>query len=174
MSRRHDSRGLTLVELLVVLALLGVVGAVMLSGVVSGLRATDQVEAEADALDEVRVAVERLSRDLRQARLVDPTSTAGTVVIWIDVDSDYRQAGRELLTWELEPRDAGGYDLVRRDGAGGRWVEPLRFATGLAFTYDPAPPDTREVSITLSYKVQPGPAAATRSVPIEIRLRNAP
>lgn len=67
-----DDSGFSLVELMVVIVIFGVVGAVTVAGVVQGMETTTDSRARADAQQEVRTVVERVSRELRAAeRLFD-------------------------------------------------------------------------------------------------------
>ena len=65
--RPRDERGFTLVELLVVLVLIGVVGGVVTSSVISGLLATDRADARISALSDLQRGIERVGRELRAA-----------------------------------------------------------------------------------------------------------
>lgn len=65
-TRPHDE-GFTLVELLVVMLISGVVGTMVVTSFVGATRATERATARVDALNELRPAAERLTRDLRAA-----------------------------------------------------------------------------------------------------------
>ena len=75
---RDRESGFTLVEMLVVVVLLGVVGAVATTAMIRALKTTDSGQARVYGLADVQKAVERMSRELRAA---DPlqTMTATTV-----------------------------------------------------------------------------------------------
>jgi prepilin-type N-terminal cleavage/methylation domain-containing protein len=64
---RRDEAGFTLIELLVVIILLGVVGGVAMSGIVTGLHATRRGEARVAALNDLQKGIERVGRELRAA-----------------------------------------------------------------------------------------------------------
>lgn len=66
MRRMKEQDGFTLVELLVVMVILGVVGAVTTTGLIQGMRTTDRVQARADALVELERAGQRLEREIRR------------------------------------------------------------------------------------------------------------
>ncbi len=83
--------GFTLIELLVALGLFGVLSTVLLSFVLSTASTTDSVDRAATGVGETRVALERMARELRQARAVESaTITADTVSVtfWTDFDGD--------------------------------------------------------------------------------------
>ncbi|QBI21505.1 prepilin-type N-terminal cleavage/methylation domain-containing protein [Egibacter rhizosphaerae] len=67
LSRQVNEDGFTLVELLVVVLLLGVLGAAITSGIVSAHSAQRAQIERSDALAELRTAAERVSRDVRAA-----------------------------------------------------------------------------------------------------------
>jgi prepilin-type N-terminal cleavage/methylation domain-containing protein len=64
---RSDQAGVTLVELLVVVVLLGVVGSITMAGIISGLHATRRGEARVEALNDLQKGIERVGRELRAA-----------------------------------------------------------------------------------------------------------
>ena len=63
--RRED--GVTLVELLVVMVVFGVVGGVVLSSTITALQNAAATNARIDALQELELAMQRVTRDLRAA-----------------------------------------------------------------------------------------------------------
>src|SRR5438067_11371440 len=98
---RHDG-GMTLVELMVSMLLMGIVGSLVTAGVVNvvnGLRHTDN---ENQGLSDVRNVAERIARDVRDARGVYSGATQSQLQIWIDYNSDYRiENSTELVTWTV-------------------------------------------------------------------------
>lgn len=64
---RTNEIGLSLVELLVVMMLLTVIGAIAVAGIAQGLRTTAYGQDRVDALAATQTAVERISRELRAA-----------------------------------------------------------------------------------------------------------
>lgn len=128
--RLTDDQGLTLVELLVVMLILGVVGTVTTAGVVSGLRTTSEVQNRADAQAVVRTGVERLSRDLRMA---DPLRHATSTEVRLDV---VRGSGVVHVRYVVTAAGAR-WDLVER-----HWN--LSWDRYQADTQDPGEPPDRE------------------------------
>lgn len=177
--RRSDSRGFAFVELLVALALVGIV-LVTLTGLLQhGEQAYLAGTARLEAQQSARVAVERLGRELRGAGLdprgtgfpplVNPTSTGFT--IQNDLNGDGVIAGnRETITYSLRGR------TLRRNAGGG--AQPVVEGVGaLAFTYldaagNPAttPREIRSVVITITTGSGDGGGGATMTS--QIRLRN--
>lgn len=76
----EDEAGFTLVELLVVMALMLIVGSVVVNGIVSGLRASERGRARVEALTDLELAAERMARDLRFADPVDAASATQVIV----------------------------------------------------------------------------------------------
>lgn len=74
---RRRARGVTLLELVVVMLLVGVLFAVAMQPIANALRSRQAVADSLAAVDEVRVLAERIVRELRQARSVD-----GRVELW--------------------------------------------------------------------------------------------
>ena len=77
---REGEAGFTLVELLVVMALMLIVGSVVVNGIVSGLRAAERGRVRVEALTDLELAAERMARDLRFADPVDGASATQVIV----------------------------------------------------------------------------------------------
>ena len=82
LARDPRDGGFTLVELLVVLTLLGVVGAIVGTSMTRGLRADAQARNRIEAFEDMQVAIERMSREIRAA---DPLQVADDDQIQVDV-----------------------------------------------------------------------------------------
>jgi prepilin-type N-terminal cleavage/methylation domain-containing protein len=79
--RRNDSAGYTLVEMLVALTIFSVLGAIVLSTIVAARSTTDATRLTSDLNEEARVALNRISRELRQAvALIDVKGAGGVAV----------------------------------------------------------------------------------------------
>lgn len=81
MARRHDERGVTLVELLVVVVLMALVGGVLVSGVVANERVTRQVQERTYTSTDLQTVVERMGRDIRAADPVQAVVGASSLQI---------------------------------------------------------------------------------------------
>ena len=81
--------GITLVETLVAMVLLGVVGSITTAAVVSSHEVLRVNQDEGQGLQDTQTVIERLGRDIRQARGVDAGATGSQLVLWIDNNSDY-------------------------------------------------------------------------------------
>jgi prepilin-type N-terminal cleavage/methylation domain-containing protein len=76
MLRRADAQdGLTLVELMIVVLILGVVGGITTTGLVQGMRTSQDVDARVQAFTALQRTSERVARDLRRA-------------VWTDVSAE--------------------------------------------------------------------------------------
>ena len=65
--RIRDQSGVTLIELMIVMVLMGVVGVIVLRGFVSASEITATGTQRADALEDIRPAIQRMTRELRAA-----------------------------------------------------------------------------------------------------------
>jgi type II secretory pathway pseudopilin PulG len=109
---RRDTAGATLVELLVVMVLLGVIGSVVTSAVITGLRSAASTQARLEALHELEVAVQRVSRDLRAARVLSlsPDDAFGR-----DLGAEIDRDGQDLTVRYRVVAVDGVDELVRED-----------------------------------------------------------
>lgn len=83
--RRPDESGVTLVEILVVFVILGVIGGVVTSAVVTSLRSATLTNQKIEATQELEIATQRVTRDLRASEnltviLSDPDDPSPVVV----------------------------------------------------------------------------------------------
>lgn len=135
-NRGRGDRGMTLIELLVAMTLLGVVSSLVVVGVRDAVRLMTQSDDENRGLQDAKIILDRLSRDIRQARgvvcdddppdvgdpVVDanglPTRCPDYVQLWIDDDSDYLEDAAEVVTWQLsENGDGVHFDVWRCRGS---------------------------------------------------------
>jgi type II secretory pathway pseudopilin PulG len=187
-SLHQDQRGITFVEMMVATAISAVVGSLLIAALsmVTGVdRFTRQ---DSEALGELRTATERFQKELRQARKLYcgcpaddtnlPASTATTVHFWVDYDRNNQQEDDEQVIWRLETASSGAIRLVRTtekaeaDGDS-PFIQAVGLVSGSSFAYDPAPPDTTVVTLTLRADVSSGSDPSARSVRTQVRLRNA-
>ena len=186
--------GLTLVELMITMVIMGVVGIIVTSALVSQNKLFRSTEDQSAGLQDVRVASERLGRDIRDARAVlcNPAGTAAALLtdttcqshlqVWIDYNSDYKQQADETVTWWLRPRGTTGFfDLVRSSGGATAIVEAHTIINNVAFSYDVAPGSTQpapgathtaRVDTQMTYDSRLNGGTGTRTVLFSARLRN--
>ena len=131
---RSGEGGFTLVELLVVMLLMGVIGATTTGVIVSTLR-TEQVQSEMqEVMDDGRIALQRIRGEVRAARRVfetscEPATTDCTpssrLHFWVDQNQDAAQTADEVVCYLTEPIGTSGeqFQLVR-------WTEATADASG--------------------------------------------
>jgi type II secretory pathway component PulJ len=173
----------SLADLLTALAVLGLVLSGTFTLLHHGQRTYAEDAARVEAQQSARVALDRMSREIRQAGrgdgLAGPAISVAEptrIVLHVDLDGDGVAADRrETITWRL----ATG--VLRRDAGGGAQpiVEGVRDFT-LAYrdergasTTDPAA--VRSVRITLTMGADGAPESArllTTTLTTEVRLRN--
>jgi prepilin-type N-terminal cleavage/methylation domain-containing protein len=120
---REDQTGVTLIELLVVVVILGVVGGVAMSGIITGLHATRRGEARVAALNDLQKGIERVGRELRAAEELrfETGSDPSEVVIAQIVRGGERLRFRYYLS-ELPDGTAELREDVRRETLAGALV----------------------------------------------------
>jgi Tfp pilus assembly protein PilW len=203
-SRRHrdGETGMTLVELLVVVLLTGIIAAVMVAAFIVTTRSDRQTGQDAQSLANLRIATDRIEKDLRQARRVYMDSNATRLRIWVDSDRDNQQDLAERITFSLTtdnglaPAVGGSTATLRRTTAAPGAPNMIMasgmqlFPTSATFEYrntvNPSTPaftpvagptatwtDTSLVKVTLAADEAPGPYPGPRTLLTEVRLRNA-
>lgn len=180
---RRTDRGLTLVELLVTMMLLGVVGTLVTGAVASAARGLIHVDDENKGLQDAKVILERMGRDARHARSIecdgaasDPTC-AQHLQLWVDKNSDYVRSDSEIVTWQLEPSGDGHFNVYRTLGTGASAVKQLQASTLIVetlFEYEPGKPveESQIVRITVNYDAKVGLGTDQRQAEFVARLRN--
>jgi type II secretion system protein J len=103
-----EERGLTLVELLMVMAVSAIVVIVAYAGLDGAMRTDDFTRGDSEALVSLRIGMDRLEKELRQARTVYDESTSTMVKLWVDYDRDNQQDAVERVSWTLAA-GAGGW-----------------------------------------------------------------
>lgn len=195
-ARRPSEAGVTLVELLVTMILTAVVGSLVVGAVIQASRFVTHNEDEERGLQDAKVIMDRLGRDVRESRgvvcdggLADPSNPATTdaacrshLQLWVDGNSDYVQQGSEVITWRLQRSlDGEHFDVWRTTGTGATPVTIKREATSLwtafAFGYDPTPPGSdmsrvTQVKVKIQYDSIVGRGTSLRDAEFSARLRN--
>lgn len=132
--RLDDDRGFGLVELLVVMVLLGIVGAILVASMVSGMRTTSYGQQRVESIANAQVGMERMARELRAAdplRVAEPDQAA----------ADVRRAG-VLHHYIYRAEDTGGQiDIVEE-----RWTfqDPAVFDAPDFDPYSETPDESTE------------------------------
>lgn len=135
--RQQDS-GFTLVEMLVGMVLLGVVAAMSITTVLTVQRSSNVTMAEHDGVEEARLAPNRMTRELRQAREL--------VRVVNPVGPGHSATGITGVTFKADFDDDGcidGSDPVVGD-AGGCNADDLGEPELLSYCHQPATPTSPE------------------------------
>lgn len=171
---------MTLTELLVTLALVGVLSAAALGLLDQGQRAWTTGAARAESQQSARVALARLAADVRVAgfggQAFDAVAIAEPerIVLQQDLDGDGAiAASGERLTWRLSG------SILRRDAGGG--AQPvvngvrrfaMRYLDGRGMDTS-LPHEVRSVVVTLTTAPEAAAGTApTTTVATRVRLRN--
>lgn len=189
----RDDSGLTLIEMLVTLILLAVVSSLVVGAVVQSTRILTHTRDEAIGLGDAKVILDRLGRDIREARSAvcdggpsDPSDPANTadpdcaahLQLWIDSDSNYQQQDSEIVTWQLRRNpDGEHWDVWRVVGPASAPYSEQRQATSLlvqmAFEYDGATAETAtRIDMRMKYDAIVGQGTQDRFVSFSALLRN--
>lgn len=193
---RGDSRGVTLIELLVTMILMGIVGSLVLSAVIQTQRVITHNDDENRGLQDAKVILDRLGRDVREARgvvcdggLADPTDPTSAdpyckshLQVWIDFNSDYIKQDSEVVTWRLQADPDGvHFDVYRFVGTVSPTskIEAKSLIVKIAFSYDavdgsgnPAFDHVQQVLMNMKYDAIVGRGVDIRTVAFAARLRN--
>ena len=164
---RHGrgERGFTLAEMMVAVVLFGTVTAIFGPVLVSAMSSTDTLQNESRALDEVRVAISRIDRELRSAESVSAPAqgTSGSTLSFRTYagtggayDVTYSVVNGELV------RDVGGQQGAVAEGL---------VVSNEEFTYTCNP--GQAASVTLKVQVRFESSHSPRLVTTTIAGRNA-
>lgn len=169
----QDSAGFTVIELSIALAGLLVVSSLMMSFFVGAARVDGVQTSDDKALEQLRDARQRMSRDIREARRFYAIWPLGFTV-WIDTGWDEVIGAGELISWSV---DEGG-NLRRSVGEASR-VEVRGISLNESyFTFDSAMPGSvtsmRMYLVVVVGRPGDGAEAGTRALDTEITLRNVP
>jgi type II secretory pathway pseudopilin PulG len=131
-----------MIELLVVMVLTGVLGSLLLGSTLGARQVTDDARVSSELTADVRRAMERLARELRQAVAIDrvdlpATPADGTAItFWADFDNDAARdvdaSDPEVLTYRYVPA-AGRLTLTVDDADGTAVTTPILAENVTAF-----------------------------------------
>jgi hypothetical protein len=153
--------GSTLVEVVFASALLLVVVGAFLAAFVSVQKSEVYVSGRSEALDEMRLTMARMTRDLRQGTVVAPTSSASHLAV-----TTYVNGSQQEVVY-----DASGSSLTRQVGSAAAAEMQSGIASTDIFSYAPSAEAAEVVTITLTV-VPPSAPDTTVTIDSEVRLRN--
>ena len=160
-SAAERDAGHTLIEVVLASALLLLVVAAFLGAFHSVEKSEAYVGGRSQSLDDMRVTMARLTRDLRQGSGVVGTPTASHLVL-----STYVGGVSKQVTY-----DATGTTLTRQVAGASAVVLQRGLATTSVFSYSPAADSPQVVTVTLTV-VPPSAPDTTVTIDSEVRLRN--
>lgn len=199
--RVRSDDGVTLIELLVVMLLMGVVATAIMNVVLSMNRTQQYTLSHQQVMDDGRVSIDRIRKELRQARLVyaaftcgaDETATCTTsskMHFWVDADQDSLQQTTEQVFYCIQNLNdygyggkcvtpsSGRYALARWTKAGeDNGVPPQVLAKTLVnatdpFTFNVSPRETRLVIVHLDFHTGTDRGPDSFEMDATVRLRN--
>jgi prepilin-type N-terminal cleavage/methylation domain-containing protein len=165
MSPREREGGFTLVELMVTMAIMGIVSAAVTAVAMATFTGTGTITSRRDVFGDGRIALDRLSKQLRQGVSIDPTSDASTLKF-----SGYNDGASATIVWRATGT-AAPYTLQESINGGTSFYTVLQSLTSKSvFTYTPTPAGsaTREVAVALSL----GTTTASTVISTDVNLRN--
>lgn len=193
--RSADERGFTLAELLVAMTIMSVVTASITSVVISSFRVEQNQASLQAVVDDGRVSLQRIRRELRAARRIHEDSDAGSLRFWVDQNQDQVATADEEQCYLVEPIGVGQWQI----SGWNRAIDPSDCVTGASVpagatrrvvartlvdpepfvAYDPilsgpTDPATREVTIKLVLEVVGARNIGQTTVEGDVRLRNVP
>lgn len=167
--------------------LLGVVSTLVVTAVIQASRILVHTDDEEKGLQDAKVILDRLGRDIREARaaecdggLADPSDAtsadpacAAHLQLWIDSNSDYLRQSSEVVTWRLTKNpDLIHFDVWRTAGAISQ-RQASSLIVQMAFTYDTGVAATaRRVNLGMRYDAIVGAGSDVRQVAFSARIRN--
>lgn len=184
-ARGAGERGMTLVELLVAVLILGIIGAISLAVFLSSAETYGRTDDDVRGQQDIKAVTERLTHDLRLARGIDPGATVNKLVIWVDYNADYKQGAGEKITWDVaaSASNPGHFDVRRTLDGSSPVVVGSAVIDATTFRYyttaGTAPLDAANVQkaglveVTLRYDAILGAYLGEKQNIYEVRLRNA-
>ena len=158
---RRTTRGFTLVELVMTMSLVGVVLGSMGLSLVSGQRTEHYAADRAAMLDATRASMARMTKDLRQASVIDPTSSGAHLMM-----TTFVQGIQRTVIYDIS-----GTQLLRTVSGRSAEIVQTQLATSSIFSYTPDAATANIVTILLAAK----PAASPHTViqlTSEVELHN--
>lgn len=154
--------GFTLLELVITTALLLLVVSSMLTFFVSVQRTTTRQEQRSHTTDDVRLAMDRITKEVRQAQTIRTGSGASV----LDMDTYVNGVAKHIVY------TASGTSLTRTiDGVTQTLL--TRLSSISPFTYTPSVTAPTLVGVTIQSRTQTSTAeAAVVSLTSDVRLRN--
>jgi prepilin-type N-terminal cleavage/methylation domain-containing protein len=163
----RSSRGVTMIELVYAMVIMGILGAALLPMAFNGLRAYEATRQQVETLDQTRYAMERIAREIRETRFTGGTadlsvaSSSGLVFTRSTMQAGLE--GTEQVTLQQTGTDLTlAYASQPLAGA----VVLLSSVNSLGFTFDTS---LQTVRITLEVNTPNGSTLVRETV---VQLKN--
>jgi prepilin-type N-terminal cleavage/methylation domain-containing protein len=101
------SKGFTLIEIIVVIVILSIVAAITIKFLADSLRIYTMTVNQKTLLDEGKLALERMCRDIRDARIITTPAAggSGSTITFLRGNSTAQDFADESITFRLNPTD---------------------------------------------------------------------
>lgn len=101
--KRDSSQGFTLIEMIIVVVILSTVSAISIHFLVNSLKTYSMAVNQKTLLDEGKLALERMGREVRDARsiLFPPAGSSGNRLTLIRTHATAQDSGNENITFQL-------------------------------------------------------------------------
>ncbi|MGQ0626168.1 MAG: PilW family protein [Sporichthyaceae bacterium] len=142
---RRADRGVSMIELLVGMVLFGVISTLVLTAALGARTVANDAQSNSELTADVRRAMERLVRELRQAGTIDQVDLPSAegeptaITFWADFDNDGARdldaADPEVLTYRFTPSSAQ-IALTVNDAGGSAITTPVLADNVTAFTLE--------------------------------------
>jgi len=142
-----SSRGFTLIEIIIVIVILSIISAITIKFLTDGLRIYTMTVNQKTLFDEGKLALERMCRDIRDARSI--TGTTATSITFTRNDATAQDGAGENIRFDLS-----GSTLRKVKNAGGAPENPIAMADNVTtFAVTNA---TNEIQLQLTLRLASG------------------
>lgn len=182
---RRSESGFSLVELLVAMGVTAILATATVSVLVTTSRANQFQDDLRTVMDDGRISLDRIRKELRGGRRVLAGSDAHELYWWVDTDQDGVQQSSELVHYCVadvgstickDTVETGSFQLVRWTDAelqtDARTIATTLTSTDVFSGYAATVTDTRVVTIELELQVDSASQLDTVQLSTEVRLRN--
>jgi len=161
--RLTDERGFTLLELVTASALLMITVASMLSVFETLQRAAVREQSRAETTDQVRISMDRMTKEIRQAE----TIRAGSTASFLDMDTYIDGQPKHIIYDATEP------NVLKRTVDGNTVTLLERLTISALFTYEPDATDPAVITVELVAKPEKFQRDPTEiALQSQVKLRN--
>lgn len=177
---RGKENGFSLIELLVVIGLISVIGAAILTVIVTTTGAERRQSDLAQEMDSARLALDRMRKELRGADHIDATSGPHQLTFERRDGTDVTYCVRPI--GDTTCASGTSMELVRWEGSASGSARTLAhtlvpgptdpFVYQDSLTSDSETPPIAMVTIGLSFDRRPGAGTEPLTVAAEVRVRN--